>query len=140
MAKVLEILSKSKVHIHETKVFTKSLAEKAGRSERVKPIFISCDPKRDSLSSIASYLSDFHPDFVGLTGTHQQIKRVAKAYRMYYSAPPRAVDDDDSDYLVDHSIFFYLVNPEGNYVAHFGRQETAESVAERIISIMSQKN
>ncbi|RKP01644.1 hypothetical protein CXG81DRAFT_29704 [Caulochytrium protostelioides] len=96
------------------------------------PLFISCDPKRDSIASIKEYLAQFHPTFLGLTGTHGQIKRVAKAYRLYYSAPPKAVDDDETDYLVDHSIFFYLMDPEGKYVFHFGRNETAEDVVARI--------
>ncbi|KAJ3108410.1 Cu-binding protein [Phlyctochytrium bullatum] len=100
------------------------------------PIFVSCDPKRDSLKVIREYLKDFHPDFIGMTGTYQQIKRIAKAYRLYFSAPPRAVDDDDADYLVDHSIFFYLIGPDGKYIAHFGRQETAESVTEKILATM----
>ncbi|KAJ3196058.1 Cu-binding protein [Dinochytrium kinnereticum] len=108
----------------------------AGRAPLV-PIFISCDPKRDSIEGIKEYVKDFHQDFIGLTGTHQQIKRVAKAYRLYFSAPPRAVDDDESDYLVDHSIFFYLVGPDGKYIAHFGRQETAESMSEKILAIMN---
>ncbi|KAI9363025.1 thioredoxin-like protein [Zopfochytrium polystomum] len=101
----------------------------------VVPVFISCDPKRDSLKAIGEYVKEFHSDFVALTGTYEQIKRVAKAYRLYFSAPPRALDDDDTDYLVDHSIFFYLVDPNGKYCAHFGRQETAESVAAKIEEI-----
>ena len=72
-----------------------------------------------------------------MTGTYEQIKRVAKHYRLYFSAPPRAVDDDDSDYLVDHSIFFYLVGPDGKYVAHYGRNDTAETVADKIKDIMA---
>ncbi|KAI8850588.1 SCO1/SenC-domain-containing protein [Chytridium lagenaria] len=102
------------------------------------PIFISCDPKRDSIQAIKEYVKDFHSDFIGLTGTYQQIKRIAKAYRLYFSAPPRAVDDDETDYLVDHSIFFYLVGPDGKYVAHYGKQETAESVVEKILDVMKQ--
>ncbi|KAJ3075259.1 Cu-binding protein [Podochytrium sp. JEL0797] len=106
------------------------------KDQTIVPIFISCDPKRDSLESIKEYLKDFHPDFIGLTGTHAQIKRAAKAYRLYYSAPPLAFDDDDSDYLVDHSIFFYLVDPEGKYIAHFGKQETAETVTQKIVEFL----
>jgi protein SCO1/2 len=131
------------------------------KDEVVVPIFISCDPKRDSLKTIKEYLKgmsimpltiwlgvrcdsclavDFHPDFIGMTGTYGQIKRVAKSYRLYFSAPPRAVDDDESDYLVDHSIFFYLMDPQGKYAAHFGKQETAESVTEKIKEILSKKD
>ncbi|KAI9346944.1 SCO1/SenC-domain-containing protein [Obelidium mucronatum] len=109
------------------------------KDQTIVPIFISCDPKRDSIESIKEYLKDFHPDFIGLTGTHSQIKRAAKAYRLYFSAPPLALDDDDSDYLVDHSIFFYLVDPEGKYISHFGKQETSETVTEKIIDFLKTK-
>ncbi|KAJ3400478.1 Cu-binding protein, partial [Chytridiales sp. JEL 0842] len=112
-----------------------SLKEKE-RGGKVVPIFVSCDPKRDSLKAIKEYLKDFHPDFVGLTGTYAQIKKIAKSYRLYFSAPPRSMDDDEADYLVDHSIFFYLMDPEGRYAAHFGKQETAETVTEKILGIL----
>ncbi|KAI8910629.1 SCO1/SenC-domain-containing protein [Powellomyces hirtus] len=111
-----------------------TLTKKHGYSEETMvPIFISCDPKRDSVEAIKEYVHDFHSKFVGLIGTHAQIKKVAKSYRLYFSAPPRAVDDDEADYLVDHSIFFYLIDPDGKYVAHFGRTDTAEEVAQKII-------
>lgn len=100
--------------------------------ETIVPIFISCDPKRDSLDSIKEYLAEFNKNFLGLTGTYEQIKRMAKAFKMYYSAPPRAVDDDEVDYLVDHSIFFYLIGPDGKYVDHFGINDTAEDVTIKI--------
>ena len=81
-------------------------------------------------------MREFHPDFVGLTGTYNQIKKIAKSYRLYFSAPPLSVDDDSTDYLVDHSIFFYLVDPNGKYVSHYGRQETAEEVTEKILNLL----
>ena len=82
---------------------------------------------------------DFHPKFLGLTGTYNQIKRVAKNYRLYFSAPPLAVDDDTDDYLVDHSIFFYLVDPDGKYIAHYGRTDTAEEVTAKIIETIKNR-
>ncbi|KAJ3135570.1 Cu-binding protein [Physocladia obscura] len=109
------------------------------KDQTIVPIFISCDPKRDSIENIKEYLKDFHPDFIGMTGTHAQIKRAAKAYRLYFSAPPLALDDDDSDYLVDHSIFFYLVDPDGKYIAHFGKQETSDSVTVKILDFLKLK-
>ncbi|KAJ3037962.1 Cu-binding protein [Rhizophlyctis rosea] len=103
------------------------LAKEGGfTNETIVPIFISCDPKRDSIESIREYVH-------GLTGTHAQIKRIAKSYRLYFSAPPKAVDDDETDYLVDHSIFFYLIGPDGKYRAHFGKTDTAPEVVAKIL-------
>jgi protein SCO1/2 len=92
-------------------------------------------------SGILSYahIIDFHPKFVGLTGTHSQILKVAKQYRLYFSAPPRALDDDNTDYLVDHSIFFYLMGPKGEFLSHFGRNESAQEISTKILQFMQQK-
>jgi protein SCO1/2 len=63
---------------------------------------------------------------VGLTGTYDQVKATCKTYRVYFSTPPDAKPGDD--YLVDHSIFFYLMDPAGNFVEAFGKNSTAENV------------
>ncbi|KXS17771.1 SCO1-SenC-domain-containing protein [Gonapodya prolifera JEL478] len=99
----------------------------------IVPIFISCDPKRDSVEVVKAYVEEFHPRLVGLTGTYEQVKATARAYRLYFSAPPRALDDDETDYLVDHSIFFYLVNPDGQYARHYGKIDSKERIVEDIV-------
>jgi protein SCO1/2 len=112
---------------------TVDILDKKGFSDKIVPIFISCDPKRDSIASIRQYVKDFHPRFVGLTGTYNQIKSTAKAFRLYFSAPPRALDDDEADYLVDHSIFFYLMGPDGKFIQHFGRDLNSQEMADKIL-------
>jgi len=73
------------------------------------------------------YLQEFHPGLVGLTGTYDQIKQICKAYRVYFSTPPDL--KPGQDYLVDHSIYFYLIDPEGDFVEALGRQHTPEQAA-----------
>ena len=65
---------------------------------------------------------------------------MAKSYRLYFSAPPKALDDDESDYLVDHSIFFYLMGPDGQFLEHFARNLTATEVTDKIAAHVSQSN
>jgi protein SCO1/2 len=67
---------------------------------------------------------------VGLTGSHEQVAKAARAYRVYYSKPP--VVENDRDYLVDHSIFFYLMDPEGKFVDCYGKDFSAEYVTNSV--------
>ena len=43
------------------------------------------------------FCEEFHPKLLGLTGSPEKIKEVAKAYRVYYSVGPA---DEEDDYLV----------------------------------------
>jgi protein SCO1/2 len=94
----------------------------------LRSIFISCDPARDTPEVLRSYLAEFHPSLIGLTGTWQETKDVCKQYRVYFSTPPE-LKPGEEDYLVDHSIYFYVMDPEGDFVECIGRQDTPESAA-----------
>ena len=93
-------------------------------------MFISCDPARDTPDVLKEYLSDFHPAIIGLTGTYDQVKSVCKKYKVYFSTP-RDVKPNQ-DYLVDHSIFFYLIDPEGQFIDALGRNYDEQSGLEKI--------
>ncbi|MCJ1480430.1 Cu-binding protein [Schaereria dolodes] len=98
------------------------------------PLFITCDPARDTPSVLKTYLKEFHDGIIGLTGTWEQIKAVCKAYRVYFSTPEGV--KPGMDYLVDHSIYFYLMDPEGDFIEAIGRQHSAEKAAQIIIEHM----
>ncbi|KAF9141872.1 Cu-binding protein [Mortierella sp. GBA39] len=96
----------------------------------ITPIFITCDPQRDTVAEVNEYVKDFHKDLIGLTGTLEEIARVAKSYRVYFSKPPKV--DLGEDYLVDHSIFFYLMAPDGSFVDCYAKDHTAEFVSQSV--------
>ncbi len=86
------------------------------KAARVTPVFISVDPARDTPASLKPFVRAFHPRMVGLTGTPEQTAAVTKAFRVYYrlGQPSRP---GAKDYLVDHTSFFYLVGPDGDFRA-----------------------
>lgn len=98
--------------------------------EVVKPVFVTCDPARDSQEDLKAYLAEFDPSILGLTGSYDEIKAICKAFRVYFSTPREIKEGED--YLVDHSIFFYLMDPEFQFVDAFGRNYTAEQAATRM--------
>lgn len=96
---------------------------------RVKPVFISVDPKRDTPEVLRGFTDVLHPRMLGLTGTTEQINAATKAWRTYY----KLNDQDDPDYyLVDHSTQSYLVLPGEGTVEFFNRDTSAEEMADRI--------
>ncbi|KFY05076.1 hypothetical protein O988_00278 [Pseudogymnoascus sp. VKM F-3808] len=95
------------------------------------PVFITCDPARDTPAVVKEYLAEFHPRLVGLTGTWDQVKDVCKKYRVYFSTPQGV--KPGQDYLVDHSIYFYLMDPEGDFVEAIGRQHSPTDAARIIL-------
>lgn len=111
------------------------LAKKHGE-DSILPVFVTCDPARDSVAAIKAYCKDFHPKLIGLTGSYDEIKRTCKQYRVYFSTPPDAKPEDD--YLVDHSIFFYLMDPKGQFVDAFGRSTTGDDVIAKVDTYMKE--
>jgi protein SCO1/2 len=87
----------------------------------VIPVIISVDPGRDTPEVLREWTDAIHPQLVGLTGTPEQIKSVAAAYRTIYRLPEQT---DDPYYLVDHMTYTYLMLP-GFGFAEFYRSETS---------------
>ena len=96
---------------------------------KVTPVFITVDPERDTVEQLALYHESFHPSFLMLTGTPEQVRQTAKAYRVYYR---KAENDSATEYLMDHSSITFLMDPNGNYATHFGHDATPEAMAETI--------
>jgi len=98
------------------------------RADAVQPLFITLDPERDTAAHPADYVPSFHPRLIGLTGSAEQIRRIALAYKVYYVKYP----PDSSDYVIDHSAFIYLVDKTGKYIGFFPPGTTADRMIEII--------
>jgi len=93
---------------------------------KLAPIFVTVDPERDTVEALKDYMSNFDERIVGLTGSKEQIRAVADAYKVYYAA--RKEKPEDTDYLVDHSGYVYLMSPNGDYMAHFTHDKSVDDV------------
>ncbi|MFM9271704.1 SCO family protein [Halomonas elongata] len=83
----------------------------AERRERVVPVMISVDPERDTLARLEEYLASFGEDFIGATGSIEQIEEIAERYGVVWrkaEAPESAME-----YTVDHTASLYLVDRHG---------------------------
>jgi protein SCO1 len=100
------------------------LGPKAGE---LRPIFITVDPHRDTPAVMKQYTAAFSPALIGLTGTPDEIARVAKEYRVYYAKDVTGPGPDD--YSMDHSSIIYLMGPDGRFIAPIRADESGGEMA-----------
>jgi len=93
----------------------------------VQSAMISIDPERDTPEVLNDFVFNLSEDMIGMTGTSEQVKAASLAYKTYYA---KERNGDPEYYLVDHSVFSYLVIPGQGTAAMFGRSPTPEVVAE----------
>jgi protein SCO1/2 len=81
----------------------------------VKVLFISVDPKRDSVEHLKTYAAYFHPTIIGATDTKENIDKIVAQYGASYRFTE---SDSDLQYLVDHTSSTYLINRDGKLINH----------------------
>lgn len=85
----------------------KAGADTAGK---VRVLFITVDPDRDTLPALKTYAAAFGPEFEGLRGSPDELATLAKRYRIAYSVTP---DANPSKYQVSHSSALYVFDKAG---------------------------
>lgn len=80
--------------------------------EELQIVFVTIDPERDTPQMLKDYLSSegFPKGVIGLTGTPEQIKQAAAAYRVYY-----AKSGEGEAYTMNHSLTVFLMGPDGQF-------------------------
>ncbi|MEA2907780.1 MAG: hypothetical protein QOI12_5167 [Alphaproteobacteria bacterium] len=92
-------------------------------ADRVRALFITVDPERDTPEAMKDYLASFDPRLAGLTGDPAAVAAVAKAYRVYFKKVPL----EQGDYTMDHTAITYLMDKEGRFVAPFSLKRTTDA-------------
>lgn len=96
--------------------------------DRIVPVFITIDPERDTPDAIKKYVAAFGPQFIGLTGTPEQIAKVEKEFRVYAKKGPV----ENGTYAMDHSSVMYLMSPDGKLLSFFDEAITPEDLAQKL--------
>ncbi len=89
-------------------------AEHPDLAKDIVPIFITVDPRRDTPEKVGEFTHAFSDDIVGLTGTEEQVDKVAKEFAVYVE---RGQPNEEGGYLVNHSSATYLMGRKGEPIA-----------------------
>jgi protein SCO1/2 len=119
-----------------TTLFALGQAQKllGAQAQNFQAVFVSVDPTRDTPPKLAQYLSTdaFPKGALGLTGTPDQVARIAQAYHVYYQKA-----GEGPGYAVNHSSFTYLMNPKGRFACVIAYNEAPQQIAAQVQSAMA---
>jgi protein SCO1/2 len=93
--------------------------------DRVRAVFITVDPERDTPAALKDYLSSFDPRMIALTGDPAAIAAVAKAYRAVFRKMPL----EEGGYTMDHTAIVYLMGKDGRFISPFSLRRTTDAAA-----------
>jgi protein SCO1/2 len=88
---------------------TSWLAALGPDADKLRLVFVTVDPARDTVPVLKDYMTAFDPRILALTGNPANIAAMLAAYRVY----ARKVDDKAADYAMDHTAITYLMTGKG---------------------------
>jgi protein SCO1/2 len=102
-----------------------ALADLGALVDLIAPLYVTVDPERDTPDVMRAYLGTY-PPFVGLTGTRAQVDEIMQRFRVFARRAPDPADP--TGYDMPHTAITYLIDPDGNYVAHFIQGVSASTI------------
>ena len=103
-------------------------------TKKINSIFITVDPERDTTDIISDYVSAFHEDIIGLTGTKNEIDKVAEDWGVYYE---KEALEGEEEYTVNHLDIIFLANANGEFVDYFPPKIQSVLIVEKIKNIIN---
>jgi protein SCO1 len=110
-----------------------ALAKLGADADRLRMVFVTVDPARDTPELLKEYLGAFDAHIVGLTGTVETIDAAAKAFHTFYKKVP----GKNGDYSMDHSASVILMDAEGSFVGTISYRDDVDTRAEKLKRLVS---
>lgn len=102
------------------------------RADALQPVFITVDPAHDTPAIVQTYVRNFSPRLIGLSGTTEQVQRAEREFHISTS-----VHADPNGYTVDHTSVLLLVGPDGRYLAPLPADDSGDVLAARLEKYLS---
>jgi protein SCO1/2 len=118
--------------------FKQARAQLGNQADRVRFVFVTVDPERDSTEKMKMYLGAIEPAIIGLGGSQAELESVWKAYGVYRQKQLGQSPDDYAD-LLEHSSRVYLVDAQGNLRLTYDFGVTADDMVQDIRYLLKQK-
>ena len=98
----------------------------------VKALFVTLDPERDTPDVLREYTQFFHPNIIPLSGALENIKKVIESYGGFVRNNRPRSSEVASNYQVDHSAYYYLIDANSELVRVLDHSATAKEIADAL--------
>lgn len=99
-----------------------------GPDAKVRALFVTVDPERDTPAVLKDYLSSFDSRVVGLSGDREHIDAALRAYRVY----AKKVPGQNGEYTYDHTALVYLMDKKGRFAGSFNLDRKPDEAAAQL--------
>ena len=96
---------------------------------RITPVFITVDPKRDSVERLDEYLQHFDDRFVGLTGSAEALQQASLSFK---ALSTKKIATLNENYDMAHSSVIYLVDPLSYIIDYIPFGTDAMAITSRV--------
>ena len=102
--------------------------------KRIRSLFISLDPERDTPARLKKFTGYFHPNIIGVTGTMEELVRVANIYGVKFEK--KETPDSALGYLIYHSAKIFVIGTNGELRKTFPHNIDAQLLVQQIKSLL----
>lgn len=121
--------------LYDLNLISNSLKKKGGDSASHQVVFISVDPERDTPEKLAQYVGYFNPDFIGVTGSQEQLKPLTMQIGIAYQLEDHEAGAERYD--VFHTASVMVMNPRGQLHSVFPAPHNAEKMAGELADVIN---
>jgi len=112
-----------------------ALRDLGTKADDVQVLMVSLDPERDTPEKLAKYVAQFHPSFVGITGSQEELDKVASLYGIFYQ---KTEGSNATGYLIDHTATLLVLDRDGYLKLVFPFGVTSDEIADDLKYMLRQ--
>lgn len=101
---------------------------------RVRFVFVTVDPERDTSERLGMHVNAFNPDFIGLTGSTAELETVYRIFDVYHEKDTSS--GSAAGYLVSHTATTFVIDPDGNWILRLTYGTPVEDIVHDVRQVL----
>lgn len=107
--------------------FTNRIKDLGPTADKLRYVFVSVDPEADTVAHLKTYLSNFDPRIIGLTGKAEDISEIVARYRVVVQRVPTK-----AGYTINHTATTFLMDANGKLAGTLAYEEAAATQLQKL--------